>query len=373
MRKTQSVFLIFLFCTIMIISCTILKKEKPKKIFKPSESAFFYEGRFDFKEKDAPSFSWSGTNISFRFQGSSFCKLYLKTYAPNQEDYYAIIIDNQKPFVLKTHADILLYDLAKDLDTNEHQITVFKRTESGVGTGVFLGVEMEEKAILLPWKSDKNFQMEFIGNSITCGYGNEGADQHCKFSAETENNYMAYGAITARKLNASYMATAISGYGIYRSYGEDTMQVMPRFYDKVHRDSSTVWNDLTWHPSFTIINLGTNDFFKGIPDESIFRKKYLAFIYQIKEKHPDTKIVCLSGPMMNDSWPPKTKALTKLNNYLKEIIKQANQQIGKQDVFFLGLTPQGKLGYGCSWHPNIKQHEYNAEELYAFLLPLINQ
>jgi hypothetical protein len=59
--------------------------------------------------------------------------------------------------------------------------------------------------------------LEFIGNSITCGYGNEGVNGG-KFGPTTENHYLTYAAITSRNFNARHLAVCKSGIGIYRNY-----------------------------------------------------------------------------------------------------------------------------------------------------------
>jgi hypothetical protein len=59
--------------------------------------------------------------------------------------------------------------------------------------------------------------LEFYGDSITCGYGNEGTPP-CDFTAGTENNWLSWGPMTARALNASVHVEAWSGKGVVR-YG----------------------------------------------------------------------------------------------------------------------------------------------------------
>ncbi len=60
--------------------------------------------------------------------------------------------------------------------------------------------------------------MEFIGNSITCGYGIEAGSKFMHFSDSNENHYYTYAGIAAHRLNAESMAVARSGIGTYRNY-----------------------------------------------------------------------------------------------------------------------------------------------------------
>ena len=56
--------------------------------------------------------------------------------------------------------------------------------------------------------------IEFIGNSLTCGYGVEGKDRSEPYKAETENCNLSYATIIARYFNADYTLIAHSGRGV---------------------------------------------------------------------------------------------------------------------------------------------------------------
>ena len=61
-------------------------------------------------------------------------------------------------------------------------------------------------------------KIEFIGNSITCGYGNEAMLPTNHYSYETQNHYLSYPQIAARQLDAVAYIVARNGIGVYRSY-----------------------------------------------------------------------------------------------------------------------------------------------------------
>lgn len=48
-------------------------------------------------------------------------------------------------------------------------------------------------------------RIEFIGNSITCGYGVESENPSDPFTYETENHFYTYAARTARALKAQHL------------------------------------------------------------------------------------------------------------------------------------------------------------------------
>ena len=81
----------------------------------------------------------------------------------------------------------------------------------------------------------KGPKIEFIGNSITCGYGTEAQSGDIRFSYETENHTLSYAWLTARALDAEANVVSRSGIGIYRNFNGpiegDTVGTMPLEYD----------------------------------------------------------------------------------------------------------------------------------------------
>jgi hypothetical protein len=75
-------------------------------------------------------------------------------------------------------------------------------------------------------------RIEIVGDSITCGYGNEGTDP-CNFSAETENHYLTYGALAARMFGAELSTVAWSGKGVVNNFDNDVFEPLPQIYDRL--------------------------------------------------------------------------------------------------------------------------------------------
>ena len=93
--------------------------------------------------------------------------------------------------------------LVGELESAVHTLECYRRTEPMVGTTtcVALHVEGDADCDLLPPRL-KSRRIEVVGDSISCGYGNEADDPELPFSADTENHYMSYGALVARELEA---------------------------------------------------------------------------------------------------------------------------------------------------------------------------
>ena len=97
--------------------------------------------------------------------------------------------------------------LASGLPAGEHLVELYRRTEANQGESQFLGFDFGEGALLAPPPRAER-RIELVGDSITAGYGNEGADMSCPFSPDTENHYLTYGALAARQLGAEASTVA---------------------------------------------------------------------------------------------------------------------------------------------------------------------
>jgi lysophospholipase L1-like esterase len=225
---------------------------------------------------------------------------------------------------------------------------------------------------LQPLQESLTRKIEFIGNSLTVGYGNEVSiaappqgNPTTGFHSINENNYTAWGALTCRSLNAQYVCTAYSGRGVYRNNTGSMIGTMPLVYDYVHPDrADAIWNHQRFIPDVVVIDLGTNDFATGVPDSSEFCATYLSFIQKIREIHPQTKIICVAGNALTDYWPVGENRWTKLRNYLVSVVKKANEK--DTSVYYFELTPQAGP-YGEDWHPSNATHKKMSEAIVPFI------
>jgi lysophospholipase L1-like esterase len=330
-----------------------------------------YTGRFDKTNPKSVKYAWPGTSISASFEGR-VCNIRLQDLAEGKDEngnpyhnYFNIIIDGKAPFVLQAEGSKKIYNI-DSLQPGKHIITIFKRTETFVGAVIFSGFEIEKGKMLLPLAINNSLKLEFIGNSITCGYGNEGSDKNCPFTAETENNYMAYGAITARNLDAPYMAIAFSGRGLYQNFDKTRDNTLPDMYERViASDHKLKWNFKSWVPDIVVINLGTNDFAHANPDSTTWVNKYLEFLKRVRSNYPEAMIICCEGPMMSDYWPEGYKALTTITEYLNAVVNTSrkNGDINIHVFFF----PTQTKNYGCDWHPGVETHKKMATDLTDFI------
>ena len=85
----------------------------------------------------------------------------------------------------------------------EHKVVIQRRTEANCGmTTVY---EFITDGQFLQAEPLKTRQIEFIGDSYTCGYGVDSKSRKDKFTDETENASRTYASILARYFDADYM------------------------------------------------------------------------------------------------------------------------------------------------------------------------
>ena len=334
-----------------------------------------YSGRVDFKNKNDPSFSYPGVTIKLKFTGDAFDML-LQDMAEEDEqhtNYFNVIIDNGKPVVVKVSKKQKIYYLARDLDLTEHTIEIVKRTESSVGAVTLHGFRLRRGNKLLPLTDIPERKIEFIGNSLTTGYGNEASiaappegKPNTGFHSINENNYTAWGALTCRALKAQYSCTAYSGRGVYRNNTGSENGTLPLIYDYINPDKTDAfWNHQRFIPNVIVIDLGSNDFAQGVPDSTIFCNTYISFIEKLRGIHPQTKIVCVAGNALTDNWPAGEKRWTRMKNFMNAIVKKANEK-GDSAVYYFELTPQ-TAPYGEDWHPSNATHKKMSEAIVPFI------
>jgi len=343
------------------------------KYFSSDNGKIQYSGRIDFSSQGKAVFSLPAVKIQFRFSGSEI-SVHMKdlTTGGIQADgnparnYFNVYIDEQKPFVLGLVPNDTIYLLASELRGDEHTVVLVKRTEALAGKVEFRGIWLEEGKVLLPLPERSGRKIEFIGNSITCGYGVEASSENEHFGCATENVCLSYASLTAEALYAEYNIVAYSGRGVAQNYSCSRENTMPVIWNEVFPDESKpVWNHQLFIPNVTVINLGTNDFSCSETDTSLFRKKYKKFLKAIRTIHPETKIVCVAGPMLNDNYPANSLSTIR---YLIQTIMEQESEEGDNQIYYYELSPQtGNLGYGADWHPSVAQQKKNALELTTYL------
>ncbi|MDR0293289.1 MAG: GDSL-type esterase/lipase family protein [Oscillospiraceae bacterium] len=248
-------------------------------------------------------------------------------------------------------------------------VKLIKLSESANSVFGIKGIASENCVSLKP-ADNKPLLIEFIGDSITCGYGVDDEVKENHFSTSTEDITKAYAYKTAENLNADYSMVSYSGYGIISGYSDDgrksVNQLVPEYYDKTGfsygsangRKLETVpWDFSVRQPGIVVINLGTNDssYTKNDPEKCAeYQTEYTAFLKAVHEKNPDAKIICSLGIMGQD-----------LYTYMENAVSDYSRETGDDNVscFKFDVQDMAADGIAADWHPSEKTHEKAARKL----------
>jgi len=208
---------------------------------------------------------------------------------------------------------------------------------------------------------EKPLKMEFIGDSITCGYGVEGKSEMETFTTATENAAKGYAFLTAEALNADAVLTCFSGHGIVSGYtGDPTVRndadLVPPYYEKEGRNEfrlptgkfaqETDRDFSRFQPDYIVLNLGTNDLSWCGTDEARGReyaKLYTEFLKTVRRDNPRARILCTLGVMG-----------TGLNGMMQLAAEEYCKETGDRQIRLLLLEEQNAArdGFGSDFHPN---------------------
>lgn len=317
----------------------------------PIDLGVRFVGRYDGCVANAVRFAWSGSGFVARFSGTG-----LSVQLRGQTNQFTVIVDGvlQPKLVTDNNVD-KSYTLATGLAAGEHVVQFYRRTEANQGATSVVAVAVESGQLLAPPAAPERL-IEVVGDSISCGYGNEGTIP-CGFTPDTENHYLSYGALLARSLGAELSTVAWSGKGVVINYNGDGNEIIPVVYDRVvPTEKRSLWNFVP-QPQLVLINLGTNDFSGSWdPTEATFVAGYQALLAKIRGKYPGAYILCTNGPMLAG-----TDLSAKARPFIAEAVA-ARRAAGDINVEAYEMTTPN-TNPACDSHPNLLTHQAMATEL----------
>jgi lysophospholipase L1-like esterase len=349
--KRNWYFIVFCLMALSFPSCLSVKPQ----FFSARNELIRYTGRIDFRNPELPRIWQPGVYIEAAFIGTS-CEFIVHDQVlwGSNHNYLQVTIDDTLTYRVQTKSAIDTIRIARNLKPGKHRITICKNTEANIGYIKFGGFIATKLVRLPPPPSRK---IEFIGNSITCGAGADLSGIPCDKGAwhDQHNSWLSYGPLTARKLNAQWHVSAVSGIGLIHSCC-DMKITMPQVFDKVEqRGDSILWDFSRYTPDVVSVCLGQND---GIQDSVAFCGAYVQFVKRLRVYYPNAQIFLLSSPMADEQLFAVTK------RYLTGVVNSLNQAgDSKVDKYFYKKRYIG----GCGWHPNLAEHEEISKELTDFI------
>lgn len=310
----------------------------------------------------------AASSITFDFTGTN-CLLKLQSVDTDpHHNYVSLELDGKYIGRLRVEAgEMREYPVAVK-GKGHHRLVVCKATEAANGYVDFLGTT----AKVQPYGDfKKRKKIEFVGDSITSGMGNDFAQVPCGTGEwyDQHNAYWSYAAITARTLDVEFLLSSVSGIGMYRNWNDDHEKEanMPEVYGRLHLklESDTPF-DATFQPDIVTICLGTNDLSLGDGtkpraafDEKKYTENYIAFVQMIYGRYPNTEIVLLTSPMVNGA---RHQVLLKC---LRTVVSAFASDKAHKPLSIFEFKPMAPNG--CGYHPSIDDDKKMASGLVPFL------
>ena len=336
----------------------------------PEDARLLYLGAFDRQEPQQPRFAWPATEVRFRFRGSAVSVELTDTPYEDETretNFISVQVDDAPPSTIALREGKVRYPLAHNLAPGSHTLRLIKRTEAEVGTITLhdftLSAGAEIETIARPQR-----RILFVGDSITAGYGNEGPNERCPYSPSSSDATRTFASLAARELGAEGLLHAWSGKGVSRNYEARDEGTMPELFMRVlPGDVGSPEIAASQPPDAVVIALGTNDFFRGTPDEQTFLLAYRSMLNRLARYAPRAPTLFVLSPMLADDHP-QPQARSTLRRWLERLAAERARSQAKAEVLEQWVDPAE--GLGCDYHPNVRTQTRLARELSTALRAL---
>ena len=276
----------------------------------------------------------------------------------------------------KKENNIILFESEKAQKVN---IKVLRLSEAIYGYSGFVSAKIdgellpaEKAASSSAGKTKSPLKLEFIGDSITCGYGIEGVFGKDIFTTKQERPDLAYAYLTAQALKAEYQLVSRSGIGLISCYTDPLTVTLPNMAEPLmsqiwpytDRYLSTklgiepeIWDESRFSPDIVIIHLGTNDtsWVRGLEDRRLsFVNLYEQMIEAVHRRSPKARILGCLGAMGQELCASVEEAFVRFSKTFPNV---------KTKVVKFPVQDEDGDGVATDWHPNTITHKKIAEIL----------
>lgn len=229
--------------------------------------------------------------------------------------------------------------LAEGLERGEHTFEVYKQSANWL-IGITLNT-IKLSGVLTERPADNAVLIDFVGDSITEGYGNIWTQDMTVAiqSQECEDGMQTYATLAARSLGVDYSITAAGGATIAESRES---------YVTATKRRNQNWG-FERKADIVVINLGTND--RSELSNNQMQNAVTAMIELVKQKNPDAKVVWAYG-LMGEEKSPQIKAALEAAG-------------GEAAGYYYCSLPYNGAGGGA--HPSVEGHKAAADVLTDFI------
>ncbi|PAP75995.1 AGE family epimerase/isomerase [Rubrivirga marina] len=326
-------------------------------------------GRHRAEAGGAVDFGAAGVTFGIRFRGTRLAARLDDAFRDGGHNWFTVVVDGGEPVRFRTRPGQHDYTLASGLDDGEHTLWLSKATEGQNGPNRLISFEGAE---ILPADPLPERRIEFIGDSITAGYGVDPEPVACGAGTwyDPTHAWQAYGPRLARRLGAQWMLSAVSGMGMHRNWNSLT-PVMPDVYDGLYLEYATdnpAWDVDQYRPDLVVVALGTNDFSAGdgetprpALDGEAFVSDYVGFVERVRQQNAEAPILLLNSPVFEG----EQREL--LAESLREV---AARRAAAGDDAISTFSFVGRYVDGCDGHPGKAGQQAMADELEPVLRTL---
>lgn len=339
-------------------------------------SKYYRLGGRNITKEGAIFLSYSASYIEFKVKAKKVTAKLLSHGYDDTDLFYGwvyVFVDNadyaSKHFAVATgEADYDIYEGDGDRITT---IRIMKGSETVFGNVAVKAIEVDGEIIEMEPSYKK--LIEFVGDSITCGYGFYGICDKDVFTTAHEDPWNNYAGKLARKLGADYQSISWSGNGVVSHWMEKADE-QPRVENFFLQDlypyadaelerrlgitEYTPWN-FERKADLVVINLGTNDssFTDNVPKRNaMYAEKYTYLVDLVRKANPEANIVCTLGVMIQC-----------LTTTLAEVVEKINAA-GDKKVYFVEAPLQSEAdGMATDGHPSPVTHEKLSTLLATFI------
>lgn len=316
--------------------------ERDEMTYRADNEHVRWVGRVDVAPEGEVRFDWSGTYVEMLFCGS---KLEM-TASDSGLNYFNVIVDGEQYAIVKTEGKEPHKVVLFEGKGGTYHIRLQRRTEGFNGLTTIHSFTTD--GVLVEGQNlAKGRHIEFIGDSLTAGYGTDSASGSEPYTPETQNCNLAYGCYIARYFDADYNLVAHSGQGMVRNYGDEKTTseytMVDRYgllFDEADKERAYNFRRRSYIPDLVVIFLGTNDFStKPWPSYEQFSEGYAKLVEQVRSAHGEqVPILCVSSYVFDPTF-----------DYVWRIAQ------GDSNLHFACILPES-FAYpkelGASEHPN---------------------
>ena len=321
--------------------------------------------------------SLSGSGIEFEYEGKGLTLTFVGGIRTEQSTKYfcsrmGVYIDGERVIDHMITEKEMTLRIAGSPTKKKSVVRIVKLSECQISLAGIKALDVGEDESVRPTPA-KAHKIEFIGDSLTCGFGVDDENPVHLFQTETEDVTKSFAYKTAEALDVDYSMFSLSGFGIVSGGTTPRKKVkvlIPDYYEFMgtcHGDAfpgqpgieKISWDFSLFQPDAVVINAGTNDYSYCRTRSELqqeFRDGYTAFLKMVRRNNPAAKIFCIMGMAGAELFPRICEAV---QNYVAET-KDDN-------ITTLRLSrPPGFKG-AAERHPTAAAHTETAGELIPFI------